>query len=135
MNEVQQFVDTTEGRLASRQDTKEVLAATLGNQFSAEAKKLFWGGLSKITNEDEMIAAMIISARETGTEKQIRHAYKFDRGGKLITRLSQKIVKTLSSTDRTLRNNVSWSGELIWMRFSLTCMLVLVWREDNHTLL
>ena len=82
-----------------------------------------------------MTAALLYFAKATGTLEQVQSAYKNDKGGKLITRLSQKIVKALSGTDRTLRNDVSWSGELIWMRFSLTCMLVLVWREYKNTLL
>ena len=113
-----------------------MLTISLVNQFAAKVKELFWTkGLSEISNEIEMTAALFYCAKATVTLEQVQSAYKNDKGGKLITRLSQKIVKTLSSTDRTLRNNVSWSGELIWMRFSLTCMLVLVWREDNHTLL
>lgn len=108
MTEVNEFLDTAEDRLGSRQNTKAVLTTSLGNQFAAKAKELFWSkGLSKITNETEMAAALFFCAKATGTYDQVQRAYKNDKGGKLITHLCQKIVKALSSTDRILRNDVS----------------------------
>ena len=60
-----------------------------------------------------MTAALLYFAKATGTLEQVQSAYKSDKGCKLITRAHQTIVKALSGTDRDLRKDVSWSGELI----------------------
>ena len=108
MTEINTYIDTAEDRLEARQNTKSVLATSLGRQFAAKAKELFWSkGLSKITNETEMAAALFYCAKATGTLAQVQGAYSNDRGGKLITHLGQKIVKALSITDREMRKKVS----------------------------
>ena len=135
MNEVTGMIDLTQNSVEARNKTQNTLTRSLANEVASEAKELFEiNGLSKITNETEMKAAILYCAKRSGNFESVSQAMINDPLGSLITAISQRIVKLLSIKDRTLRRDVSYRSELIWMIWSFTCKIIVDGREYYHTL-
>jgi len=135
MNEVTGMIDLTQNSVKARNKTQNTLTRSLANEVASEAKELFEiNGLSKITNETEMKAAILYCAKRSGNLESVSQAMINDPLGSLITAISQQILKLLSIKDRTLRRDVSYRSELIWMIWSFTCKIIVDGREYYHTL-
>ena len=108
MNEVTGMIDLTQNSLKARNKTQNTLTRSLANEVASEAKELFEiNGLSKITSETDMTAALIYCAKATGNNGSVLNAMQTEPQGKFLLGIKQRMVKCLSIKDRTLRNKVS----------------------------
>ena len=108
MNEVTRFVDLTQSSVAARNKTQSALMKSVANDVAKASIELFKKkGLSKLTTEIEMTAAVIWCAKASENEAIVRKAMQTDPLGKFLLGIKQRMVKSLSIRDRTLRNKVS----------------------------
>ena len=108
MNEVTGFIDLTQSSVAARNKTQSALMKSVANDIANAVKELFEKkGLSKLTTETEMTAAVIWCAKASNNEEIIMNAMQTEPQGKFLLGIKQRMVKCLSIRDRTLRNKVS----------------------------
>ena len=108
MGEVNGFIDLTQSSVEARNKTQSALMKSVANDVAKASSELFKKkGLSKLTTEVEMTAAVIWCAKASKNEAIVTNAMQSDPQGKFLLGIKQKMVKSLSIRDRNLRMKVS----------------------------
>ena len=108
MGEVTGLIDLTQSSVAARNKTQSALMKSVANEVAKASEELFEKkGLSKLTTETEMTAALIWCAKASNNEEIVMKAMQTEPQGKFLLGIKQRMVKCLSIKDRTLRNKVS----------------------------
>ena len=108
MGEVTGLIDLTQSSVAARNKTQSALMKSVANDIAKASIDLFEKkGLSKLTTETEMTAAVIWCAKASNNEEIVMNAMQTEPQGKFLLGIKQRMVKNLSIKERTLRNKVS----------------------------
>ena len=108
MGEVTGLIDLTQSSVAARNKTQSALMKSVANEVAKASEELFEKkGLSKLTTETEMTAALIWCAKASNNEEIVMKAMQTEPQDKFLLGIKQRMVKNLSIKERTLRNKVS----------------------------